>query len=136
MLVRRDVFEELGGFDSRYDPYGPEDLDFGLRVQAAGYRALYIPEAVIFHDPEPGKTVSGGQFTESYAWYRARHWLRFLAQHGTTSQKAGFFLIGAPYLLSGIVIREGRRGNWRALKGLARGGFDFVRSALSTSKES
>ena len=96
MLVRRDVFERLNGFDSIYDPYGPEDLDFGFRVREAGYAALYIPDAVIFHDPSPGRTVSQGQYSETYASYRARHWLRFMRRHASPLQQAGFFIIGAP----------------------------------------
>ena len=36
MMVRTDVFHLLNGFDPAFDPFGPEDLDFSLRLQEAG----------------------------------------------------------------------------------------------------
>ncbi|MEU8794987.1 glycosyltransferase [Streptomyces sp. NPDC048643] len=48
MLVRRDVFEELGGFDRRL-PLMRDDVDLCWRAQAAGHRVLVAPEAVVRH---------------------------------------------------------------------------------------
>ncbi len=48
MLVRRDVWEELGGFDRRL-PLMRDDVDFCWRAQAAGHSVLVAPEAVLRH---------------------------------------------------------------------------------------
>ncbi|MFD8483860.1 glycosyltransferase [Kitasatospora sp. NPDC059673] len=48
MLVRRDVFEELGGFD-RALPLMRDDTDFCWRVNAAGHRVVVAPDAVLRH---------------------------------------------------------------------------------------
>ncbi|MFI8168247.1 glycosyltransferase [Streptomyces sp. NPDC085931] len=48
MLIRRDVFEELGGFD-RHLPLMRDDVDLCWRAHAAGYRVLVAPEAVVRH---------------------------------------------------------------------------------------
>ncbi|GAA3978084.1 glycosyltransferase family 2 protein [Streptomyces plumbiresistens] len=48
MLIRRDVFEELGGFDRRL-PLMRDDVDLCWRAHAAGYRVLIAPEAVVRH---------------------------------------------------------------------------------------
>ncbi|MCR3730113.1 GT2 family glycosyltransferase [Streptomyces umbrinus] len=48
MLIRRDVFEELGGFDRRL-PLMRDDIDLCWRAQAAGHRVLVAPEAVVRH---------------------------------------------------------------------------------------
>jgi GT2 family glycosyltransferase len=48
MLVRRDVFEQLGGFD-RNLPLMRDDVDLCWRAHAAGYRVLVAPEAVVRH---------------------------------------------------------------------------------------
>ncbi|MFG2275300.1 glycosyltransferase [Streptomyces chartreusis] len=48
MLVRRDVFEELGGFDRRL-PLMRDDVDLCWRATAAGHRVLIAPEAVVRH---------------------------------------------------------------------------------------
>lgn len=51
-VIRRTVFEELGGFDPTFFLY-LEDTELSLRVALAGYRCLYVPEAVVLHDFEP-----------------------------------------------------------------------------------
>ncbi|MFD9719818.1 glycosyltransferase [Streptomyces sp. NPDC059076] len=48
MLIRRDVFEQLGGFDRRL-PLMRDDIDLCWRVQNAGHRVLIAPEAVLHH---------------------------------------------------------------------------------------
>lgn len=48
MLVRRDVFEQLGGFDRRL-PLMRDDVDLCWRAHAAGHRVLVAPEAVVRH---------------------------------------------------------------------------------------
>lgn len=48
MLVRRDVFEELGGFDQAL-PLMRDDTDFCWRVNAAGHRVVIAPDAVLRH---------------------------------------------------------------------------------------
>ncbi|MFS8204400.1 glycosyltransferase [Streptomyces sp. CWNU-52B] len=48
MLIRRDVYEELGGFDRRL-PLMRDDIDLCWRAQSAGHRVLIAPEAVVRH---------------------------------------------------------------------------------------
>ncbi len=48
MLVRRDVWEQVGGLDTTMALF-MEDIDFCWRVHAAGYRVRIITDAVAFH---------------------------------------------------------------------------------------
>ncbi|HVB41550.1 MAG TPA: glycosyltransferase [Streptosporangiaceae bacterium] len=48
MLVRRDVWEQVGGFDVGMGLF-MEDIDFCWRVHSAGYRVRVITDAVAFH---------------------------------------------------------------------------------------
>ncbi|MGW2842783.1 glycosyltransferase [Streptomyces sp. NPDC001493] len=48
MLVRRDVWEELGGFDRRL-PLMRDDVDLCWRAHQAGHRVLVAPDAVLRH---------------------------------------------------------------------------------------
>ncbi|WP_145868889.1 glycosyltransferase [Streptomyces capillispiralis] len=48
MLVRRDVFDRLGGFD-RHLPLMRDDVDLCWRAHSAGHRVLIAPEAVVRH---------------------------------------------------------------------------------------
>lgn len=45
---RRHALEAVGLFDERFFAYF-EDVDLGARLQLAGYRCLYVPDAVICH---------------------------------------------------------------------------------------
>ncbi|MGD8751589.1 MAG: glycosyltransferase family 2 protein [Anaerolineales bacterium] len=135
MMVRADVFTHLGGFDGAFDPYGPEDLDFGLRVARAGYYGLYVPEAIVFHDVRPGRTISSGQYTENYAYHRVRNWFLFMDRHASPVQKLGFLMLGLPSLLIGFVIRQSKRGNLLAsLRALGRGTYDYWKSSLKSRR--
>jgi GT2 family glycosyltransferase len=48
LLVRRALFEELDGFDTRF-VNGYEDVDLCLRAGERGHEVLYRPEAVVVH---------------------------------------------------------------------------------------
>jgi GT2 family glycosyltransferase len=47
-LIRRDVFEELGGFDVNLELFR-DDVDFGWRVHTAGHSVLAVTSAIGFH---------------------------------------------------------------------------------------
>jgi len=48
MLIRRDVFQKVGGFDDDYLAYF-EDLDLGWRLWLLGYEVWFVPNAVVHH---------------------------------------------------------------------------------------
>lgn len=119
MLTRASLFRQLGGFDARFNPVGPEDLDYSLRLQKAGYRALFVPDAVGYH--HVNHTFGGGRYSEEYAKYKARNWFAFLLRHAPLHHKVGFFLISAPILVLRMIVREGRQGNFSAIRGMLNG---------------
>lgn len=120
MMVRRELFETLGGFDERFNPFGPEDIDFSLRLQKLGYEAWYIPGAIAYHDVN--HTV-GAEYSEEYAASRSHHWMRLMKRHASFIEWVGFILIGVPIIATRVLIREGKRRNLGAIRGLVRGAF-------------
>jgi hypothetical protein len=48
LLIRRDLWESLGGFDEGFFMYG-EDFDLCLRARRAGERCRICPAAVVIH---------------------------------------------------------------------------------------
>jgi N-acetylglucosaminyl-diphospho-decaprenol L-rhamnosyltransferase len=48
LLVRRDAFDSIGGFDDRYFMYF-EDVDLGYRLTKSGWRNRYAPSASVVH---------------------------------------------------------------------------------------
>jgi GT2 family glycosyltransferase len=48
MLVRREAFDELGGFDEEF-AVAYNDVDFCLRLRMAGWRIVFTPDAMLTH---------------------------------------------------------------------------------------
>jgi GT2 family glycosyltransferase len=53
MAMYRSALEAVGGFDERLGPGTPfpgaEDADLGFRLLDAGYRIVYVPDALLYH---------------------------------------------------------------------------------------
>jgi GT2 family glycosyltransferase/predicted regulator of Ras-like GTPase activity (Roadblock/LC7/MglB family) len=49
LLVRADLFRELGGFDERFAPAYYEDADLCFAARAHGMRVVYEPSSVVTH---------------------------------------------------------------------------------------
>jgi GT2 family glycosyltransferase len=49
LLIRKDVWDRLGGFDGRYYPAYYEDVDLCLRAFEAGWEVRYQPLSVVYH---------------------------------------------------------------------------------------
>jgi GT2 family glycosyltransferase len=49
LLVRKDVWDRLGGFDDAFYPAYFEDVDFCLRLAAAGWEVWYQPRSIVSH---------------------------------------------------------------------------------------
>ncbi|MEA2048158.1 MAG: glycosyltransferase [Campylobacterota bacterium] len=49
MMIRTSLWEEIGGFDTRYIPAYYEDTDLAFEARRHGYRTLYQPKSVVIH---------------------------------------------------------------------------------------
>jgi GT2 family glycosyltransferase len=47
-LYHRRLFEETGGFDETFFAFG-DDADLGMRARLLGWKARYVPTAVVYH---------------------------------------------------------------------------------------
>ncbi len=56
-MYRREALDEIGGFDEDLFAYA-DDAELGLRARIAGWRCLYVPEAVVRH--HRGSTLGVG----------------------------------------------------------------------------
>ncbi|MDR7556003.1 MAG: glycosyltransferase family 2 protein [Armatimonadota bacterium] len=75
-LIRPAVFRRAGGLDERIF-YGPEDVDFCLRVWQAGWEVWYVPQATVVHHEQrvtrrrPGWLT--GRHAVALAYYFTKH---------------------------------------------------------------
>jgi hypothetical protein len=74
LVVRREVFDRVGGFDEQNLPSRWNDVDFCLRARAAGYRTLWTPYAelrlVASCDPNSEVSPDEGRAAD----YMRRRW--------------------------------------------------------------
>ena len=62
MLVRREVYLEVGGFEEKHLKVAFNDIDFCLKLRARGYRIVYAPEAQLYHHEHASR---GTEYTEA-----------------------------------------------------------------------
>lgn len=70
---RRDVWEALGGFDENFWMY-LEDVDLGFRARLAGWEAVFVPAARVYH--KIGATAGG----EKASYYVGRNSIWLIAK--------------------------------------------------------
>jgi GT2 family glycosyltransferase len=101
MVVRRDVWAELGGLDRAYFMYG-EDLDLGLRLWLAGRRIGLVPGARVVHSYEFDKGSA------KWFWLERNRWRTVLSVYpGALLALILPALIAAEIGLLAIAAREG-----------------------------
>jgi len=82
LMIRRAVWEEIGGFDEGFVPLWFEDVDFCRRASDRGYRWFYAPEAVAKHTGAHSIPRIAVEMRQIY-WYR--NLLRYSARHFHTA---------------------------------------------------
>lgn len=68
-LYRRQALVDIGGFDEAFFCY-VEDVDLGFRLRLAGYKAIYVPEAVVRH---VGSATTVGQYSDFSLYHGHRN---------------------------------------------------------------
>jgi GT2 family glycosyltransferase len=77
LLLRRDMLDELGGFDPGFRLYG-EDIDLCYRAAKAGWERWYVPEAIVTH---AHAAVTDRRFLTRRTWWHWRGIGRFVRKH-------------------------------------------------------
>jgi GT2 family glycosyltransferase len=103
-LYRRAMLEEIGGFDEHFFLYC-EDTDLGLRARWAGWKCLYVPQAVVEHH----YSYSAGRASPTKAYYVERNRLFVLMKNFPARMLLGApFTAAARYLWHAWYILRGR----------------------------
>jgi len=77
LLVRREAFQQVGGFDEGYGKY-LEDVDYCLRMARAGWQVMYHGAASCYHLEQRASK----RFFSADAWTHLRSYLRFVRKWG------------------------------------------------------
>ena len=120
ILVRRSVFEEVGGFDESFFLYA-EESDLAARLRRHGWRILFEPAAQVVHrGGVSGGDVLFGQLNDSLAGYVGRHQGKLAAAAARFVLKAGAVARYAVSLLTPGERGRVRRARYRAALAGAR----------------
>ena len=106
IVVRRAVLEQIGGFDERFFMYS-EEMDLCRRARTAGWRVMYVPQAVVIHhEGKSSEQVVAARhvyFNRSKVRYFRKHhgpWAAAVVLWGIRLQYAGELLLeGGKWLL-------------------------------------
>jgi hypothetical protein len=88
LAIRWSLAQELGLFDEQFAPYYYEEADLCARVWQAGYKVIYVPQAVAVHH-ESLSAVKGSPQSD-YAYHINR--LRYVLKHYTDQQLINDFI--------------------------------------------
>lgn len=77
LLQRREMLEEIGGWDGGFRHY-VEDIDLCYRAAKAGWDRWYVPEAVVRH---AYAAVIDRRFLSRHTLWHARGMARFIRKH-------------------------------------------------------
>lgn len=113
LLVRRQAFDEVDGFDTAFRPAWFEDVDFCRRLQRAGWRIRYVAEARVPHIGGVAmRTLGLGSFNQT--WYRNMR--RYVDRHMDPVRAVGFraLLVVGMALRATVSVLRGRPEDARA----------------------
>ena len=105
LLVRRQAYEDTGGYDANFFLYY-EETDWCARVRRAGYKLVYTPEAKIWH--KHGMST-GGVKSPTFVYYNARNQIVFMRRNSSSSHFArylGYLATSSPRRMLGWVKRR------------------------------
>lgn len=127
MLVRPAVMQRVGSFDADLFAYC-EDLDLSIRARRAGFRVLFVPGSLVYHDvsDEPQRAALR-------IYYSTRNLIEVMRKHAPWY---AWFSFGANFMarwFGFFVVLALIRGQPRYLTALVRGLIDFARRRFGPS---
>jgi len=122
MMIRADIWRELGGFDEGFFLYS-EEIDLFKRMKDLGYRAMVSPDIAVIHD-----VGSGAALSPSRILYRTTGQMHYARKHfgalGAFVAGCALWLIAAKYVVGAAIaapLMPGRKARLRATSNAWRG---------------
>lgn len=106
VLIRKDVFNRIGGFDEDFFLYY-EEIDLALRLKESGFRWVFLDTVSVVHTV----AVSSGQLQARSFYERYRSMMIYFCKHGSWIQIRGvMILIRMMALVRRMMLRCPNRG--------------------------
>ncbi len=113
LMVRREVYEQIGGLDEGYVMYS-EEMDWCKRAKLAGWRVAYLGSARIIHH---GGKSSEQANARKHIWFQESKLRYFRKYHGSQAAQSLRFCLLLQYVWQlGIEGAKGLVGHKRELR--------------------
>ncbi len=99
LMVRREVWQKLGGFDESFFPLWFEDVDFCRRALDEGHQLYYVPEAVARH-------IGGHSISQLSVEKRRVYWYGSLLRYSAKHFRPGSFRVVCLAVVVGSLLRS------------------------------
>lgn len=110
MVVRKKMLDEVGDFDETYF-YGNEDTDIGWRANIAGWKVLYNPKAVAYHD----ENVTIKTMGPAVAFHGTKNRIRSVTKNFSCSRVAIYLPVHIFAILVNVLVSGPRGAKLRGL---------------------
>lgn len=88
-LIRKRMWDDLGGMDEAYAPFYWEDVDLSYRANQKGWKSMFAPFVAVKHEHE---STIGKYFANTITPTAYRNQLRFSRTHTKGLQKLAFYI--------------------------------------------
>jgi GT2 family glycosyltransferase len=107
LMIRRDAFDEVGGFDEQFYPAWYEDVDFCQRVKAKHWEIYFAPDAEFLHEGGYSAEAMGSQsFLSSYYGNQRRYARKHFGALGSVAVGVSVAL----GMMGRMIVRPGQAG--------------------------
>jgi GT2 family glycosyltransferase len=125
-LLRRELFDDLGGYDESYFAFY-EDVDLNVRARIAGRRFAYVPEAVVWH-------VGNASWQQGFERPGAEN-ARLVARNRLSTQVKFMPAAAIPRIAAVEVVSLARAASQRRLSATVRGKLEALRRLPALLRE-
>jgi len=89
LMIRREAYESVGGFDEQFYPAWYEDVDFCCRLKAEGWEIYYAPKAEFLHEGGYSVSALGSEsFVRAYYGNQMRYARKHFSLLGSAAVRA------------------------------------------------
>jgi GT2 family glycosyltransferase len=119
LMIRRDAYDEVEGFDERFFPAWYEDVDFCCRIKKKGWEIFFLPAAEFIHRGGYSAAVLG---SEGFLGAYYQNQLRYAQKHFGRISTIAIRISVAARVIAGMVGRPREAGAYgRVLRGALKG---------------
>jgi hypothetical protein len=125
LMIKKDVIERIGLLDERFFAYF-EDWDWCIRARKAGYKCVYVPEAIVWH--KGSATI--GYKSPPYYYHMTKSRILFARKHLPLPRFLFLFLpYFVTYRLLLPIIMLLLKTDFKSLKAIIKGIYDVSKTA-------